>query len=433
MAFLLPKKSPRATTIRTRQALGLLTLAGVVFRSELALLLLATASHLFLLRRQISLRSLVTTGLVSFLGALAISVPIDSYFWQQRSPPFFFWPELSAFYFNAVQGQASGWGTSPWHWYLSSALPRLLLNPLALPLVALSCLHPALARQTRAFLLPAAAYVALYSLQPHKETRFIFYVVPPFTLAAALSASYLASRAAKSLFYRACSLVLAASVVGTLAVSTAMLLLSSLNYPGGDALSQLYAHVARNHTTITALTTTNTTAGSSGDDDKVAPVSVPVIRVHADVLACMTGLTLFNQNPHGLPLALGGLWDGTTPPSTTTANNPSPIYLFDRTEKSEKLGWPSFWQAFDYALLEDPALALGEWDVVGVVHGYSGIEVLRPGQPDPSSANSPHKILGLAARIARARRLVRSYTGGWWVGPRMSPRVHIMKQKTLIQ
>ncbi|TWU78416.1 dolichyl-P-Man:Man(7)GlcNAc(2)-PP-dolichol alpha-1,6-mannosyltransferase [Metarhizium rileyi] len=387
-AFLLPRTTPRQQAIRARQALSILTLAAVIFRSEIAILLAAVTAYL-LLTRQLALRTAVHVGALSAAASLLISVPIDSYFWQRP-----LWPELSAFYFNVVQGSSEDWGTSPWHYYFTSALPRLLLNPLAIPLLLFAAVHPSLSRQARPLLVPSLLYTAIYSLQPHKETRFIFYVVPPLVLAASLTANYITARFSKSPLYRLATYTLVLSVLATLSVSTGMLLLSSINYPGGEALAQLYSLTATSPTPVT---------------------------VHADVLTCMTGLTLFNQNRQGLPLALPGFGG--------EKSTGEVIYLFDKTEKSEKLGWPSFWQQFEYALLEDTALALGEWHVLGVVYGYSGIEVLGPGQKEDEAKYQP---LGLGADVQRLRTLVRQYTGGWWVGPRMAPKIHIMKQRGLV-
>lgn len=171
-----------------------------------------------------------------------------------------------------------------------------------------------------------------------------------------------------------------------------MLLLSSLNYPGGDAISQLYA--------ITA----NITSSPSE------------LFVHADVLTCMTGLTLFGQNLYG---------------SIPTSS--SPVLIFDKTEVDEELLRPEFWSQFDYVLMEDPSLVLGTWDTIGRVHSYDGIEILRPGQAAVSAESSAEQgtnanVLGQGATIAAVRDTVRKYTRGWWIGPRMSPRIHIMKQ-----
>ncbi|KOS22496.1 putative Dol-P-Man:Man(7)GlcNAc(2)-PP-Dol alpha-1 [Escovopsis weberi] len=392
-AFTLPRADARTASIRRRQAVGLLVMATAVFRAEIAILLSATGLHMLLTRR-ISLAALVAVGLGSLLAALLLSVPLDSFFWQRP-----LWPELAAFHYNAVLGASSNWGTSPWHFYFSSALPRLLLNPLALPLVAASLLLPGTARQARALVLAPLLFVAVYSLQPHKEARFVFYAVPPLTAAAALAANFVALRAAKSPLYRLGLIALLASLLVSLAASHAMLLLSALNYPGGDAVAQLYRQVADGHPADT-------------------------VAVHADVLTCMTGLTLFGQNPHGLPLALE-----------------APAIVFDKTEDTDALASPDFWTHFDYLLMEEPRnVPSGAWAVTAEIHGYDGVEVLRPGQAshpanadaaaaaDVQGARRPYPVAGLGAAVRDLRAWVRQRTRGWWAGPRLSPRIYIMKR-----
>ncbi|KAF4453401.1 hypothetical protein F53441_3933 [Fusarium austroafricanum] len=391
-AFLLPQPSRQLSAARQKQAIALLVIAAAIFRSEVAVLLSATGLYLLLTGR-ISLRSLILTFLGSFVASLLISVPIDSYFWQKP-----LWPELWGFYFNAILGSSSEWGVSPWHYYFTSALPKLLLNPFVPALAVFALLQPGTSRGTQALLLPNLLFVAIYSAQPHKEARFIFYVVPSLTAAAALGANYLSSRVSKSIIYRGVSGIIALSVLASFAGSTLMLLFSSLNYPGGDALQQL--------SSITL-------------DDPT-----PVIDVHADVLTCMTGLTLFGQKPSGYPIAF---------PITPDSGSKAPILSFDKTEKGDQLYWPRFWERFDYALAENPRKVLGGWQVIGVVTGYDGIEILKPGS-SPSGEDGEggtiggEKILGLGARVATLRNLVRGYTGGWWVGPRMSPRIRILRR-----
>lgn len=395
----MPKATPALSYARQKQALLLLVVSAAVFRSETAIILGST-SLLLLLRDRASLARLVPLLAGLSLGALFLTVPIDSYFWQKLP----LWPELAGFYYNAVLGASSDWGTSPWHYYFLSALPRLLLNPLALPLVAFALAQPATARSAADLVLPNLLFVAIYSAQPHKEARFIFYVVPALTAAAALGANYIFAHRTKTLAYGLVALALPLSILAACAGSAGMLLLSSLNYPGGDAVAQLF----------------RLTQG-------LAPPAPQTVAVHADVLTCMTGLTLFGQNPHGLPLAHGApspLPDGVAPP----------LLLFDKTEDEAAMAAADFWTRFDYVLAEDPGqITSGQWRTVGVVQGYDGVEVLRPGavavgdSDKDVEANAP-PVLGRGLTVRTIRNFVRSLTGGWYAGPRMSPRIHILQQ-----
>ncbi|KAH6700141.1 ALG12 protein [Verticillium dahliae] len=311
-ALLLPHPDQARKASRIRISISLLVFAAVIFRSEVALLLFTTAATL-LATRQTTPRALLPGFIVSSLAALVLSAPLDSYFWQTP-----LWPELWAFAFNVLRGGASDWGTSPWHYYFTSALPRLLLNPSAPFLIASAALHPATARTARLLIAPSLAFVAIYSLQPHKEARFVFYAVPPLTAAAAQAAALTTARAAKSPLARLATAATTVAVLASAAAAAALLALSSLNYPGGEALS----HVAR----VAALA------------PAPADAAAPAPAIHVDVLSCMTGVTLFGQNPAGRPVLLA--------PDAAALR-------FDKTEDAARLARPGFWLAFDYLLAWD--------------------------------------------------------------------------------
>lgn len=390
-SFLLPHPETRLASGRQRVAIALLVFSTVIFRAELALLLGSVGLYLVLTRRT-TLQNLMVPGVVSSVVALLVSVPIDSYFWQKP-----LWPELWGFYYNVVQGSSSDWGVSSWHYYFTSAIPRMILNPVALvALIPLSVYSPATSRAARSLLVPSLLFVAIYSLQPHKETRFIFYVSPPLTAAAALGASTLTTRISKSSTARISTLFLILSILATAIASSAMLVLSSLNYPGGDALSYFQDTIL--------------------PSDLAEPSPYRNVAIHADVLTCMTGLTLFGTNLGGLPL-------GTRVSGT--------LVDFDKTENPMSLADWRFWSGFEYVLHEAGELPPGKWNTLAVVEGLSGLEVLRPGDEDGHGARTKSQsgaLVGKGKEVAFVKELVRKVTGGWWVGPRMVPRIQILKR-----
>jgi len=399
-ARILPNGNVRETLPRQRVAVSMFVFAGVIFRSEVALLLVTNVLYLVILPAM-SLERMIKPALVAFVVALLISVPVDSYFWQRP-----LWPELWGFYYNAILGSSSNWGVSPWHYYFTSALPRLLLNPLTTICLFFSLYHPALSAAAKRLAIPSLLFVAIYSLQPHKEARFIFYVVPPLTAAASLAANQIWNRRSKSIPSSLLALALVSSVIASFATSTAMLLLSSLNYPGGEGLSYL-RNIIQSDTS-----------------------SSPVVSVHADVLACMTGVTLFgtaignalpNQRsaePKFVEQQRGGRAAGVS-------------LLLDKTENAATLAQGEFWTAFDYLLMEDASKATGgKWETVAVVLGYGGVEVSK-GKAGNDSGNQEMDgfVVGKGKLVRDLKRVVTRATGGWWVGPRMVPKIHIMKRR----
>jgi alpha-1,6-mannosyltransferase len=398
-AFLIPPKQPKATAPRQRLSITLFVFAAAIFRSEIALLLGISVLYLLIIPAT-SLERVTYPFFVAMFVSLLITVPVDSYFWQKP-----LWPELWGFYYNAILGSSSLWGVSPWHYYFTSALPRLLNGYPFILLLPFSLYHPALSLRAKRLAIPSLLFVAIYSLQPHKEARFIFYVIPPLTAAAALSASYLFTRRSKSALTALLTAGLLLAILASFASSTTMLLISSLNYPGGEALSHLRTLV------------------------QSAPDSSPVVPVHADVLSCMTGVTLF-----------GTAMSSTIP----TPRSPShakfvgqergPVagsvsLLLDKTEEAAELSKDYFWRQFDYLLMEEPKKAgtAEEWETVGVVMGYNGIEITK-GWRGEEKVEDKGPVVGRGNVVEEVKKKVMELTGGWWVGPRMKPAIYILKR-----
>ncbi|RMD42130.1 hypothetical protein DV735_g2975, partial [Chaetothyriales sp. CBS 134920] len=357
LALLLP--SPGTGLRQARLALYFLTLATVIFRSELSLLLVAEGLNLVIatapVRWPLLVGRLFIPAVVSGLVVgLALTVGIDTYFWHPAPFPHFLrhplWPELAAFLSNVFPEDgvgASAWGTSPWHWYFTSALPRLVLNPVLIPLWFYNLVTP---RRNEALniLSPALVYTGLYSLLAHKETRFMFPLIPSITLLAALAASQMSIASGRSRVAGLAKLVIVATTFITALVAHGILLpLSAFTYPGAHSLASLHS--------LSAI---------------YAPQRQ--IKVHLTNLALQTGITRFLEMPAPKsPLViLAGSPDGQYP----TIGTGSTLWKYDKSDNSTDGGVynnHSFWDQFDYVIVENPehALPIGGWDVVDKIAG----------------------------------------------------------------
>ena len=135
---------------RQKWGIVLFVFAGVVFRSEIAILLFTQLLFVFFRNKIWSIKTIVLNGVQGALFALAVSVPIDSFLWWKP-----IWPELAGFYYNAIEGKSADWGTSPFGYYFSTLLPRLLLNPLILIiLIPMAIMMPATRYQARDLVFP---------------------------------------------------------------------------------------------------------------------------------------------------------------------------------------------------------------------------------------------------------------------------------------
>ncbi|KAK9456418.1 Alg9-like mannosyltransferase family-domain-containing protein [Dipodascopsis uninucleata] len=249
-------------TGRSRGAIYTLTFASIVFRSEVAIFTSFIALML-VFTRTLSFFRTVLTGLEGVIGSFAISALVDSYFW--RFPVV---PEAWGFFFNVIQGKSSEWGVHPFHLYFTSFLPKLLQNPAT---IILSVFSVYVDRRVLRILVPSLCFIGLYSLQPHKEWRFIVYVVPTFVLSAAIGAAWISNRFKKGYVYMLATLILLLSVTGSMLLSAVMLMISTLNYPGGEAIALINS----------------------------LPDTVTNATIYLDPYTCMTGASLFLQYRDG--------------------------------------------------------------------------------------------------------------------------------------
>ncbi|KAI4525912.1 hypothetical protein K525DRAFT_233909 [Schizophyllum commune Loenen D] len=277
IALLLGRPSPK----RTRRAINLLTVGGVLFRAELALLLAPITLHA-LLSGRISFRTAISTGIHAAIASLALTVAIDTAFWRpilsSKASPFDWWtsispiqfclrylgaapvwPELASIYYNVVLGRSADWGTSPATHYLTALLPKLLT---AYPLGFISLGD----YRVRALLLPHLAFVALMSFLAHKEWRFVIYVFPAVNVGAARALRGMVSWPKNPAFGRLMYLI-ALGALGLNAAATIFVFVPSSihNYPGGEALARLHELVD------------------------------PKVHVHISNYAAQTGATLFQH------------------------------------------------------------------------------------------------------------------------------------------
>ena len=125
---------------------------------------------------------------------------------------------------------------------------------------------------------------------------------------------------------------------------------------------------------------------------------------------------------------------------------------YSKEENQEKLLDPKYWAGIDYALVENPGLLIGNWELVETIYGYEKMELLRPdtGLADVSKIEIIDAIdslfrpkivnnleedwmlhplveeLGPEGLLKEGiRQLV---TRGWWYGPKMVAKIHILKR-----
>nr|SVE77549.1 EOG090X04MD [Daphnia lumholtzi] len=230
--------------------------AILIFRGELAILLgLILLGEL--LARRLSLSRTLFVAVPSGLLCLFLTVFVDSFFWQRL-----LWPEGEVLWYNVVLNKSGDWGTSPFLWYFYSAIPRAMGTSLALLPVGMF-----FERRVWPVVLPALFFVLAYSFLPHKELRFIVYVIPLLNIAAAAACNRLWENRIKGKWFALLALIAIGHLVANLVLTSFLLVVSRANYPGGEALSLL--HKMENQESN--------------------------VTVHIDVLAAQTGISRFGQ------------------------------------------------------------------------------------------------------------------------------------------
>jgi len=217
---------------RNRSFIWYSAAAIIIFRAELAILL-GILLLLKVIAKELSIIDLIKYCVLAGPVFFGLTVLIDSYFWQR-----WLWPEGEVFYYNTIMNKSSNWGTLPFMWYFYSALPKSLMFAIFyLPFGLLSHQH----KQLSFLQLSALLYVLLYSTLPHKELRFIIYVIPILNAGAAYGFIKLLRWARNNAWLtEIIKFSLLVTIIGNLASTMLISYISANNYAGGSAFKRLH-------------------------------------------------------------------------------------------------------------------------------------------------------------------------------------------------
>eukprot|EP00842_Homolaphlyctis_polyrhiza_P005451 jgi/Hompol1/5907/HPOL_004753-RA len=353
-----PQQGSSPLTRSFRRTIILLAFATVVFRAELAIPSAAMIlSDILDYKRFPFVPTLQYCFFIS-VAAIITTMTIDSYFWDTPRT----WPEFESFIFNVLENKSAEWGVSPYHTYFSTLIPRIAPLSYILSFFAWRFATLEIHRYWRIFF----AYVGLYSILGHKEWRFVVYMVPLLNVTAAIGMSRIYEMASQPLSVkpdaapaktksadkaeskqpsrhvlkpttaRIFIIVSCLVAIGSLAMSGAMLYVSSLNYPGGIAFSRLHSLIADRHPTAVSR-------GCS---------------IHIDTFAAMSGVTRFGEHSDTFPFVC------------------TYSKFENHTAASEFVD-----AGYTFLVTSTPSMHLDmsgrqHWDVVDTIQGFSHIDIM---------------------------------------------------------
>lgn len=98
------------------------------------------------------------------------------------------------FQINVVHNISLFYGAHTWHWYLTQGLPVIFTTMLPMMLYGIYCMSSDVKQRMRPLLMMTVWIVAIYSLLPHKEFRFMFPIVPVLLMTVAYGLQQLQPR-----------------------------------------------------------------------------------------------------------------------------------------------------------------------------------------------------------------------------------------------
>ncbi|CAL9728570.1 dol-P-Man:Man(7)GlcNAc(2)-PP-Dol alpha-1,6-mannosyltransferase [Monosporozyma unispora] len=271
---------------------ALLSMTAAIFRLEVAAITVGVIASAYYLKKVQGFQIIRFAAMGASLGTF-LSIFIDSHFWGE-----FTLPEFDAFIYNVISGNSSNWGTEPITAYFTHYLRMLFIPPTILMLNYLGFKFAP--DNLKIVGLASYFHIIVMSFQPHKEWRFIVYSIPPIIMLGSAAAAYLWENVKVENMKNILLLcILPLSAIISAVFSLLFARISSMNYPGGEALASFNQYIVDNNIT-------NST-------------------IHISVPPCMTGVTLFGEIE-------------------------SPLYdiTYDKTENYTVL--ENKWNNFDYLL-----------------------------------------------------------------------------------